>query len=355
MQMTFRLSAISLAVLATLGLTACSSSNENPLYQRGKTTSTVTSGSNSSTTTTEDTTQSGDSDQFTTFTRGLTSAVDVTEVPKNYYAGGTASSLLTDLSKEYGATKADGTAKFEAIEGYRATITSPNGDIALRSLSTLSLSDLGNDYQQQTLTETAVANIDGVQYTGNRTSRVRLYQQDNSVVLGRQTLSGELSNGTSTKTLSEGTLRIDQLKGTPTSEEDINELIDIGKNSKFTYSGQAFSQEGTGTLTYSVDFYDQSGSGTITGLADKGTINLNQGNFGAIKHVNPDGEVYNVNTKEKVGNELTAIGIQGVANFANGSADGTYTLGFFGSGAAEIAGFVTEDNVNTVGFGGKKQ
>lgn len=371
MQATFRLGIISVAVLAAFGLTACGGSGafdggistttifDGNTAKSGGTSDTGNPGDSSATDDTTDNTNTsttGDSSDYTTFTDDYVSnSAEITEVPKYYYAGGTAGSLLSDLSAEYGAKKADGTAKFEAMEGYRATITSPSGNINLRSMDVLNLDALGKGYQQQTLTETAVANIDGVQYTGNRTSRVRLYQQANSVVLGRQTLSGKLSNGSSTKILSQGALRIDQLKGIPTSAEDIATLVSDRNASKYTYSGQAFSQGGTGTLTYSVDFYDRSGSGTITGLADKGTINLNQGRLGTVKHVNPDGEVYDMKTKEKVGNELTAIGIQGVANFASGSADGTYTLGFFGPNAVEIAGIVTENNTNTVGFGGTKQ
>lgn len=382
MKTNFNLAAISVAVLAAFGLTACGGSGafdggistttifDGNTANSGNTGSTgdtnnsgTTTGDSDTTTDNTNTSTTGDSSDYTTFTDDYVSNnAEITEVPKYYYAGGTAGSLLSDLSAEYGAKKADGTAKFEAMEGYRATITSPSatitspsGTINLRSMDVLNLDALGKGYQQQTLTETAVANIDGVQYTGNRTSRVRLYQQANSVVLGRQTLSGKLSNGSSTKILSQGALRIDQLKGIPTSAEDIATLVSDRNASKYTYSGQAFSQGGTGTLTYSVDFYDRSGSGTITGLADKGTINLNQGRLGTVKHVNPDGEVYDMKTKEKVGNELTAIGIQGVANFASGSADGTYTLGFFGPNAVEIAGIVTENNTNTVGFGGTKQ
>lgn len=60
---------------------------------------------------------------------------------------------------------------------------------------------LGNDYQAYDMDETLETNIDGVKYTGERKSRVKLYQQDNSLVLGMQTLSGTIFDSNNTKKL----------------------------------------------------------------------------------------------------------------------------------------------------------
>lgn len=219
----------------------------------------------------------------------------------------------------------------------------------------VSLEQLDNGYQSYDLTEAGNYHIDGKKYEATRKSTVKLYQQQNSVVLGRQTMSGMLSSESGKSIgLSQGSLRIDHLKGTPTSKEQIQELIVAG-NQKYNYTGKAFSQDGEGVLSYTVDFTDNSGAGKITGLNDKGVINLNQAKFSVINHKNPDDKVFDVSNLEKIEampNDLTTTGIQGSAHFEKDGKYGTYTLGFFGNNAAEIAGFVTEDNVNTVGFGG---
>lgn len=277
------------------------------------------------------------------------------------------------------------------------------------------------------MNETEETNIDGVKYTGDRTSRVQLYQQANSIVLGRQTLSGVISDGSNPKNLAPTNLRIDQIKGHPfkkpsvdsitsasdavtaanstlvtaqtevnaatlalsaaktdaekataqsslnaanaqlsaaqqaysTAFADYNKLIKqneiFSKGLVFSYKGEAFNQNSTntskGTLDYHINFNTRAGHGQITGL-DTGTINLNETNMATITHTNPD-EGISVGGEE-VNYKLSMLGMQGVANFADGRKDGTYTLGIFGDYATEVAGVVTENNVNTVGFGGVK-
>ncbi len=367
MQATFRLGIISFAVLTAFGLTACGGSDGSIFDGAGNHASVIGGGSNSTTgnTTTEgetdDVMEPGDSDQFTTFSEwNVQSAVGEAEtVPKLYYAGRMRGSLHDDMREHFGATNADGSSRFVTTEGYYATL---NGQ-TLRSNGAFDLSQLGNGYQDYNLQETSISHIDGKRYTGTRNSRIQLYQQANSIVLGKQTISGQLSDGTTTISLPEGALRIDQIKGEPTPEEDILRLtLDVTNQGKqnFTYKGEAFSQAGRGTLVYSLDFIDQSGSGQITGLADKGTINLNQANIGTMQHTNPDDSTVLISgdsfeERTTAPNQISAFGIQGVAQFESGSADGTYTLGFFGPNAVEIAGIVTENNTNTVGFGGTKQ
>lgn len=252
------------------------------------------------------------------------------------------------------ATKAK--IKFEEPENYKMVLNNKTLRIYGNERG-VNLEPLGNGYQSYDLTETGNYHIDGKKYEATRKSTVKLYQQQNSVVLGRQTMSGMLSSESGKSIgLSQGSLRIDHLKGTPTSKEQIQELIVAG-NQKFSYVGKAFSQgDEQGEFHYTVDFTDNSGAGAITAL-NKGVISLNQAKFKAITHKNPDDKVFDVsNPKEikPVDNDLSATGIQGVAYFEKDGKYGTYTLGFFGDNAAEIAGFVTEDNVNTVGFGGTK-
>lgn len=369
-----RLSAMTLAISTALTLTACGgseaeffnnlngprptvSNNSNTAQPASTTTidqagTTGNGGTNNSGGTNNQ--SQGDSSQFTqisefSFDQAILNNDKFKEIPKFYYAGKTRGNLHDEVAIAYNQVDSEGRSRFETTEGYRATINNRT----YRSNESVDVSTLGNGYQNYALQETSVTNIDGKRYTGERASRVQLYQQDNSLVLGRYTVSGQISDGSNPKTLSETDLRIDQLKGKPTIGDDFKTLNT--ERAYFTYKGQAFTKAGAGDFEYSVDFVDQSGSGKITGLSDKGTINLNQANFAVIDHTNPDDRVISVQTGEEIPNIIHLIGIHGKAHFADGRADGTYTLGFFGNGATEVAGFVTEDNTNTVGFGGKKQ
>lgn len=247
-------------------------------------------------------------------------------------------SLISELSKAYDQKDAYGNSRFETVAGYKATL---NNSTPKRRGDTFESTELGQGYRVLTLQETAKTNIDGKEYTGIREAQVKLYQGDYSMVLGTQTLSGQVSNGSDIKTIAQGELIVDRLKGTPTKLDKIAK-----QTGTFTYNGKAFSQGGDGTFTYTVDFIDESGHGKITGLSDKGTINLNQASIGSFTHQNYD-------SGDK---PLSGHGIQGLAHFENGAKEGVYTLGFFGENAEEVAGFITEDgNKHTVGFGGKKQ
>lgn len=369
------LSAIALAVSTALTLTACGSEAEtayglanssNPLVQPSNTGNSNTSNADAAdavnntsagtnTNTNNTTSPQGDSGEFTTTTPFSYTIIPTAgdeyrkEMPKYYSAAKARDSLHNEVAKAYNQVDADGKSRFQTTEGYRATI---NGN-TYYSDDFIPITTLGNGYHSLDMNETMVTHIDGVRYTGERASRVKLYQQDHSLVLGRQTLSGQMSDGTTPKTLVETDLRIDNLKGKPTDPKEFANFL--ADRAYFTYKGQAFSKEGVGNLEYSVDFVDASGSGKITGLSDKGTINLNQANFVTLKHTNPDDGFIDLSTGEAVPNVINSIGISGKAHFANGAKDGTYTLGFFGPEAVEIAGFVIENNTNTVGFGGKKQ
>lgn len=275
-----------------------------------------------------------------------------TQGQSNNQANTTADNATNNNADNDNTAKPD--VKFQEPEDYAMMFDGKNLRIYGNERG-VNLEQLDNGYQSYDLTEAGNYHIDGKKYEATRKSTVKLYQQQNSVVLGRQTMSGMLSSESGKSIgLSQGSLRIDHLKGTPTSKEQIQELIVAG-NQKFSYVGKAFSQgDEQGEFHYTVDFTDNSGAGAITAL-NKGVISLNQAKFKAITHKNPDDKVFDVsNPKEikPVDNDLSATGIQGVAYFEKDGKYGTYTLGFFGDNAAEIAGFVTEDNVNTVGFGG---
>lgn len=423
-----RLNATAVAVLTALTLTACGggttltnsakSAPEHWLAPKPVTPATTTA------TATNENAQSkpnSDSDQFTNFApiTDWGTATPSGEFSREYFTARTRDNLHTDIENAYGK-------RFETTFKYNTQITDGNSSITgkvYRNHEAIPLDQLGNGHRIYTMKETAETHIDGVKYSGDRTSRIQLYQQPNSIVLGRQTLSGSISDGQSPKTLSETPLRLDYLSGkafTQVSKEQVdaaksaydnalsskqaaekaykeiadqavitnapgNTAVDpaqirdaliiakttldaantnlsntkavldslssqydiFAKGLEFNYKGEAFNQNSIanankGRLEYAINFNTRTGHGKITGL-DTGTINLNNANMGTVAHTNADSS------------QASTLGIQGVANFADGRADGKYTLGIFGNEAEEVAGFVTEDNVNTVGFGGTRK
>lgn len=445
-----RLNAMACAVLGALTLTACgggttltSSAHNAPEHWLNP--KPIAPATNTATTAPAPKPNS-DSDKFTTFGQvsGWDAPTTSEELPKEYYTakirGGLPNSLHEDVEKAYGQ-------RFETTFRYTTQIADGNSDVTglvYRNSQAIPLDKLGNGHRVYTMNETLETHIDGVKYSGDRKSRIQLYQQPNSIVLGKQTLSGTVSDGTTPKTLEETPLRIDHLRGKPflkpstadlqgASEEvknavaavdaakaaydeaikqnsgggtttgtlatsyntpnatnptapattaidtkPLKEALDkatadlgvaqakfdkvfkqysiFGQGLEFNYAGEAFNQNSTnankGKLEYAINFNTRTGHGKITGL-DTGTINLNNAEMGAVTHTNPDEGV--ARGSEPVVTTSTMLGIQGVANFADGRQDGKYTLGIFGDYAEEVAGFVTEDNVNTVGFGGVKK
>lgn len=431
-----RLNATAVAVLTALTLTACGGSgamidgaaSTNSLFVPAKVQPATTA-----TGTTADAPPpkpNSDSDQFTSFApiSDWVNPAAAEELPKAYYTSKIRGGLHTEIEEAYGQ-------RFETTFKYTTTITDGDSSVTgteYRAREAIPLDQLGNGHRVYTMKETAETHIDGVKYSGDRTSRIQLYQQPNSIVLGRQTLSGSISDGKSPKTLNETPLRIDQLRGKPftfTSKQEVDKLqaeydsalsnkqtaeqaykeaadratlsnapgnmaIDPAEAKKaiddaraalneanhnfanatnalseaidrynifasgleFNYKGEAFNQNSTnankGKLEYAINFNTLTGHGKITGL-DTGTINLNNADMGTVTHTNPDEGISS--NGAAVVSQTSMLGIQGVANFADGRADGKYTLGIFGNEAEEVAGFVTEDNVNTVGFGGTRK
>lgn len=456
-------SATALAVLTALTLTACGgrSGFDGPISsttiwdrnQASTASATNNSTSPASTTNSTDTDTTNttadntdqpakpnqDSDKFTTASsRPADSAIKSDTLPKQLHTSELRNDLHQKVSDAYGT-------RFDTTFRYNTTFTNQATQKRTESVKngfSIRTTGLGNDYQAYDMDETLETNIDGVKYTGERKSRVKLYQQDNSLVLGMQTLSGTIfdSNNTKKTDIKGSELRIDHLKGNPfvkptkdemkSAIEDRNSKAEVLSTSKialveekkqkteleklltstkaddtatklslrkeidaskkkiaelektlakteleyqravalvekndkideiftknggqeFSYKGKAFDKDSTGELAYHINFNTLAGHGEITNLST-GKINLNEANIQTINHTNPD---KNIVFGEGESNQTSLLGIQGVAQFDNGRKDGKYTLGIFGDYAEEVAGFVTEDNVNTVGFGGKR-
>jgi len=118
------------------------------------------------------------------------------------------------------------------------------------------------------------------------------------------------------------------------------------------YKGLALKAPWEGVFTYKVNFDKRTGSGSIAGIEDAKMISLAEGNIGKV----------NMQGKE-------IIGINGTADVTSKSTlykltNGSYTLGFFGSAAQEVAGTVrfdssfksglTKDGKFEIGFGGQR-
>lgn len=462
----FHLSATACAVLTMLTLSACGGTksafdgpiSSTTIWSKPATTTTTTT----PTTTTEDTAEkppkpNQDSDQFTSASpRPADSVIDSLVLPQKLHTNVLRDNLHQRLKDAYGK-------EFNTTFSYHTNFTNNKTQAKSQTFNNAwGVGTLTNvfdkGFQTYTMDETLETNIDGVKYTGERKGTIKIYQNDNSLVLGYQTLSGQMSdssNPQNKKAIEKTDLRIDHLKGSPfkrpsedavkaaqedlksKSEEkskaeetlkeqqskleelkkqqtqanqtsgtnnsgtnsgstnDIKEQIKeaedqtkkaqadfnnakaefdkadalVKKHAKieeifkgedkkgiaggmqFSYKGQAFNQDSSGDLEYHINFNTLAGHGVITKLSG-GTINLNEADIQSIDHKNPD---ETVKFSEGTSNQTQLLGIKGVAHFADNRPKGTYTLGIFGDYAEEVAGFVTEDNINTVGFGGKKQ
>ena len=170
-----------------------------------------------------------------------------------------------------------------------------------------------------------------------------IYQQPFSVVLSQLVMEDIRNN----QDLSPEYHRINSyIAGFATPE---NALPTIGTA---VYKGLALKAPWEGVFTYKVNFDKRTGSGLIAGVEDAKMISLAEGNISKV----------NMQGKE-------IIGINGTADVTSKSAlyeltNGSYTLGFFGSAAQEVAGTVrfdssgkvdlTKDGKFEIGFGGQR-
>ena len=117
------------------------------------------------------------------------------------------------------------------------------------------------------------------------------------------------------------------------------------------YKGVALIAPYDGVFTYKVNFDQRTGSGSIAGITGSTLIALAEGSVGKV----------NMQGKEMMGISSTAkVTSKDGADFSNGS----YTLGFFGSAAQEIAGTakfdssrrisLNADGKYEIGFGGQR-
>lgn len=444
MKALFRIGATTVAVLGALNLSACKS--DGSVFS-GATVNNSKSVFNPKKPNSNDAKKpvvpNQDSKAFTSSANLPAQPAKNEPVEKNYYTAKTRTELNAKL-EELLDKRLNTTFKYTALlakDGSAVTTRYLNGQV-------MDLTKLGNGYQTYTMQETLEAYADGKNHTGIRESRLQLYQQPNSIVLGKQTLGGNVTDGDKNIAISATPLRIDQIKGNPyvvptvaevenfyklmtdargvlaeankaiaeaqkeladtknkknekgekdeeaekaaqakveeaqkslqelqanvknaaekyrttKAKRDIFDGITIKKDANgvdkyapivFDYKGKAFNQDSQGNLEYQINFNTKTGQGIITDL-DIGKIDLNVGNMSAISHKNPDDGLTD-SAGQAIKNDLSMLGVTGVAKFADGRDDGTYHVGIFGENAEEIAGIVSQDNVNIVGFGGTKQ
>ncbi len=169
-------------------------------------------------------------------------------------------------------------------------------------------------------------------YTFESKGKIRLYRQDYSYVWG------ELSQWDN-ETF--GNTPLDDFS-IITAGGTYTRAIDMPRTGTYTYEGQAFNgKENNGKLSYTVDFWSRRGAGSITGLKETGRIELKSAPI-----------------RTDIDQNRNLRGISGQASAEN-FAHGDYSLGFFGPGAKEIAGFAnlgsSEDLTEAeVGFAGKR-
>lgn len=172
--------------------------------------------------------------------------------------------------------------------------------------------------------------------------KIKIYKQKYSVIAATQANNHSLTNNGSQPALV-NKFSVDNLEGNPTP------FAKLPANVSYHYKGQAFTgKSNDGILDYTVDFGNKRGNGLITGLSEFGDITLKEAPI-----TNVDDPTF------KGAGIVDAPAVSAKKDF------GTYTLGFFGPKAEEIAGSVEltrpknealgkdEQDFNVV-FGGKR-
>ena len=161
---------------------------------------------------------------------------------------------------------------------------------------------------------------------------IRAYRQQHSIIagyLGAERTIGKDNDGKDIKIREP--MRIGLVTGSPTQT--------LPETGKYTYSGQAFGDSGTGRLNYQVDFDARKGSGSITGIEETGNITLNEADIKNVVYDNP-----------LDGTRIVGKGIEGSAQTEK-KGSGDYALTFFGADAEEIGGKVYHAG-GEIGVGG---
>lgn len=134
----------------------------------------------------------------------------------------------------------------------------------------------------------------------------KTYNQPYSVVVGKGDVTQTIDRYNSSNSSTVSTFAIDKVAGLLGNEGKM-----LPTTGKAVYTGGAFSAvSDNGKLNYLVDFDKRKGSGDIQGLAEFGTVKLQESDLTKV----------NLNGK-------TVTGVNGTAQ-ANDT--GTYTLGLFG-------------------------
>lgn len=201
----------------------------------------------------------------------------------------------------------------------------------------LNTNTLPNGASTKTLTQSVYANYPDGELTKVLETKeyLYIYQQPNSIVISKQ--SGRLNLADEHLIGLGSELNLFYLNGNPT-----NSLPTTGIAN---YKGKAPTAQGVADFNYSVDFNKKSGKGSIVGAGYD--IQLKEGN---IRQVYFDTEYSNLPSEYQ-------YGISGSASIKGTSTTGDYKLGFFGSNASEILGYLDHPDVEIgdIGFGGIKQ
>lgn len=241
--------------------------------------------------------------------------------------------LNQGFSSQFNAIARSNRAANLLLEDYTVTTSQANAPIIYSD--NVNLRDIGQGTQEFYINEGAKTKIGAKEYYVTRHNKVRMYQQDYSVVAAMRV----------------GDMTVQDTQGAVLYRDKQNELI-MGASGiptkklpkiEVVYSGKAIA-EYAGTpiesdFVYRVDFNKRAGVGLING-ENNTTIKLEQANIGRTTNL---------------GSEILGSAIHGIYGDASSDAYGTgkYALGFFGENAEEVAGFAKLTRLD-VGFAGKR-
>lgn len=254
------------------------------------------------------------------------------KVPLTVHAGAAAPIAKADLISEVGSEYS------EEINAAEYSLRVGNKSYTENDTVNLSEHFAKNQVSDVNVAQSLRGSAEGQSYHITQNQKWRAYRQDYSVVAGYQNTGGSSNIPGIDMNKSKGDMDITSVKGQATTE---SQLPDVGV---YNYSGGAFTQnEKGGKLSYDVDFATRMGKGEITGINESGKITLHEGSIGRAAHTNVDLD----------NSTISGMGISSTAT-SEKHGSGTYSLGFFGPNAEEIAGVVEQDGYGVVGFGGKR-
>lgn len=163
---------------------------------------------------------------------------------------------------------------------------------------------------------------------------IRAYRQKHSIIAGYLGPKRKIAKDDNGKDIIlQDPMRIGLVTG------DITQTLP--ETGKYTYTGQAFNDSGTGRLNYQVDFNSGKGSGSVTGIEETGKITLKEA------------DIKNVVQLNTLGDRAVGKGIEGSVQTEK-KGHGDYTLTFFGPNAEEIGGMIYHSG-GEIGIGGSRK